>query len=84
MSKYKEWKEYGNKVKEVEKLLIKLRLDVPVKLPKKMFSDLDLSLKRLSKFKCKMEDEMLKQEAKYITEENREDYLNIFYRSDGE
>ena len=84
MSKYKEWKEYGNKVKEVEKILRELRFIIPAKLPKKMFSDLDLSIKRLSMFKCEMEDEMFKQERKYITKENEQDYLNIFYGSDEE
>lgn len=82
MSNYKKWKEYGNNVKEVEKLLRELRFNTPVKLPKKMFSNLDLSIKRLSMFKCEMEDEMFRREQKYITKENEQDYLNIFYGSD--
>ena len=82
MSNYKKWKEYGNNVKKVEKLLRELRLNAPIKLPNKMFSNLDLSIKRLSMFKCEMEDEMFRQEQKYITKENEQDYLNIFYGSD--
>lgn len=82
MSNYKKWKEYGNNVKKVEKLLRELRFNAPIKLPKKMFSNLDLSIKRLSMFKCEMEDEMFRREQKYITKENEQDYLNIFYGSD--
>lgn len=82
MNNYKKWKEYGDKVKEVEKLLKELRFNAPVKLPKKVFSDLNLSIKRLSMFKCEMEDEMFRQEYKYITKENEQNYLNIFYGSD--